>query len=451
LKVDLCNAANQPVSAQGDVVIQITSDQGTSQSATLHSGDKSVELQFTFSSPGIARVTASETHLLSGSTLMRVLPKSSPATQPALENGSGRRTISTALPQLGSVGRQFTAEEAHEVRIETSRSGLTIPSASAGAPPPPAIAAGPSPGASAPAASPRSVLHLYADADPTRHLLADGTDGCSIYALLDNPPATPMSVNLIGINGNLSPTLLTLNQADNFEGSAKLTCNTPSQVTVNVLNRDPSVDYQGMPIQLQFEHPVHCLRVDATPGNISMLENATVVVTLCSEPGQATPTDIDRYAILTVAGDGILSTIKTKIPAGQSASEPATFTPRQRGQIKLTASVDGIPLNSTNLTVRLPVAVVLLTLLGGGCGGVAAVLSEGKRNWSRIVVGVITGVLLYWAAFYGVLDHFQNPAVSAAFFSAWALAAIGGFAGTKVFDPLMKLLGLADRAAAASP
>ena len=68
----------------------------------------------------------------------------------------------------------------------------------------------------------------------------------------------------------------------------------------------------------------------------------------------------------------------------------------------------------------------------------------GKRStskWWRIPLGALTGIILLWACLFLGLVKLPHAVVLNPI-SVFVISVIGGWLGTGVFDPILKLLGL---------
>lgn len=65
-----------------------------------------------------------------------------------------------------------------------------------------------------------------------------------------------------------------------------------------------------------------------------------------------------------------------------------------------------------------------------------------RANRTRIAIGAVTGVILYWAVVFGVIATKTSFLVVSPL-SDFAIAVIGGWLGTAVFSLVLKKFGIA--------
>ena len=86
--------------------------------------------------------------------------------------------------------------------------------------------------------------------------------------------------------------------------------------------------------------------------------------------------------------------------------------------------------------------MLLLSALGGCIGGLIAFLTA-RARWWRIIIGLVTGFVLYWAFLVGVFHTLARGFVLNPL-STIALSILGGWLGTAAFTRILHLLGVPD-------
>ena len=120
------------------------------------------------------------------------------------------------------------------------------------------------------------------------------------------------------------------------------------------------------------------------------------------------------------------------------------FRPYKPGAVKIIASTEGLLDATAPLIVTWPVLLLCLSGFGGLAGGLLAAWVRKKELLShRLITGLITGFVFYWAALF-LTGFVALPRVLVLNqLSAVALSVIGGWLGTEVFTLVLKKLGLA--------
>ncbi len=279
---------------------------------------------------------------------------------------------------------------------------------------------------------------------PQRTLLADGKDQATIQAFVlsnDDSTAEEIRVRLFNSGGNLTPQPLVI-AAGQDAGSAVLTSQAAQNITVEYVSASPAAVLQGdAKMQIVFGPPITQLGVDASPPAITLVDKSDLIVRLLDSEGKPVATDAPRKVSFTIeAGRGDIETKELTIAAGGFEAR-TSFRPTWRGKVTISAATPNLQTASVLVTVSLPVVVLTLSVIGATIGGVIAYWREQQPKWWRIVLGLVTGFVFYWAFVFGVLPLISREIVLNPL-SALALSVIGGWLGTEVFSMVLKRLGL---------
>ena len=82
-------------------------------------------------------------------------------------------------------------------------------------------------------------------------------------------------------------------------------------------------------------------------------------------------------------------------------------------------------------------------LLGGLAGGLVLFFVSGGSLYSRLVVGVVAGIVLAWAYVFGLLPKVDGV-VAHNYISVFVVSILGGYLGIKTFDLILKRFGWGD-------
>ncbi|MEK7729838.1 MAG: hypothetical protein AAB354_15630 [candidate division KSB1 bacterium] len=279
---------------------------------------------------------------------------------------------------------------------------------------------------------------------PQRTLLADGKDQAMIQAfVVDNDDSTTQEIRVRFFNngGRLDPQPLII-PAGQDVGSATLTSQNQQTVTVEFVSATPAAMIQGdTKMQITFGPPITQLALDASPPVITLVDKSDLIIKLLDSDGKPVATEGPRKVSFTIAsGRGDIETKELTIAAGGFEAR-TSFRPTWRGEVSISAATPNLQTASALVQVTLPVLVLALSVLGATLGGVIAYWRETGAQWWRIVLGLITGFVFYWAFVFGVLPLISREIVLNPL-SALALSIIGGWLGTEVFNMVLKRLGL---------
>ena len=103
------------------------------------------------------------------------------------------------------------------------------------------------------------------------------------------------------------------------------------------------------------------------------------------------------------------------------------FTPAWLGIVQFKARSDSLPHASRTVTVTIPYFLIGLCAFGSLLGGLVAFWAEQAAAWQRIVIGLVTGFVLYSAFLFGAVHtpNFPNGLMvnplSAVTFHYWRL------------------------------
>ncbi|HSB12989.1 MAG TPA: YrzE family protein [Bryobacteraceae bacterium] len=285
---------------------------------------------------------------------------------------------------------------------------------------------------------------------PQRDFWANGKDPVTLSAFYMGPGAgSPSEIKLRFADGTgtLNPNPLVIPPGGD-EGHAKLTFDHAGPVEVKFLRADPQVALEGgSGFRFNFvPPPVTQLRVSVSPPAITLAETASVIVELLDDDRRPAASATDTPVTLRIEqGRGSLAQTVISIPRGKSSAQ-TEFRPVWRGATAIAVSAAGLDSQAGAVTVTLPVVLMLLSALGGLAGGFLAALprQRSRKGWwrdpkvpIRLVVGMLTGFFLYWAASLGLVSLvprtvLMNP------ISAVVVAMIGGWLGTGVFSLIIK-------------
>ncbi len=279
---------------------------------------------------------------------------------------------------------------------------------------------------------------------PQRTLLADGKDPATIQAFVVDgvdSAAQEIRVRLFNSGGLLDPQPLVI-PAGQDVGSATLTSTDQQTVSVEFVSANPAANIQGdTKMQIVFGPPVTELALDASPPVITLVDKSDLIIKLLDSAGRPVATDIPRKVSFTIeSGRGDIETKELTIAAGGFEAR-TSFRPTWRGEVKLTAATPNLQTAAALVKVTLPVLILILSAVGAAIGGLIGYWREQGAQWWRIVLGLITGFVFYWAFVFGVLPLISREIVLNPL-SAFALSVIGGWLGTEVFNMVLKRLGL---------
>jgi hypothetical protein len=203
----------------------------------------------------------------------------------------------------------------------------------------------------------------------------------------------------------------------------------------------PPSDCEGeKKLNIKFMAPITRVSFKASPPRISLVDTADVILELTDEQGRPINADAPRVVTFAIdSGRGTLTQKEVRIPAGQFWAR-ATFQPQWAGLVSVSASTPNLLSVATNIDVSTPVALLLCSALGGLVGGVFSYLkTRSKSGQQRILIGLVTGFIFYWACiFLGLASLGRGVVLNP--LSAFSLSTLGGWLQTEVFTAIWKIL-----------
>jgi hypothetical protein len=462
--VELRDAKNRPARARETTNIQV---QGRTESGkvekatvTINKGETAASLDLPVKESGLLEVKATNLQLAEGGTLIEVRggPPFAPRAEESPASPAERRLRPESPPGAAAPppGHAF-----HLARALPRATASPTLAASPREQQPPAPAASPAPSVSqspepallslpkmaatdeepAPANwSPVLKLRYY----PTRTLRADETDPATIWASLQGDEAAPVDLQVyVGSElGPVNPDPIKIPKGDRI-GNARLVSTRPGPVQVWYEWSQPSGSTPDKPFTINFVPPVWGLSVEPTVPRINLFESAEVGIEPINSNKQPVGSDGQRDVYLSLVSG-----------AGQIVSSQLTFQPNQGrvvtkfiptwpGIVQFKARSDSLPDAFGTVTVTKPYFLMGLCALGSLLGGLVAYWTEQAATWRRIVIGLVTGFIMYWAFLFGVV-HIPNfpSGLLVHPLSAVVLPCIGGWGGTKVITLILKQMGL---------
>jgi hypothetical protein len=287
---------------------------------------------------------------------------------------------------------------------------------------------------------------LYLKEVPRRKIWADEKDTAIIYAYLgpNDVAKWDMYIYLVATNGKMTPNPLVIPKGQSLT-TASLVSDRPEPASVEFVSSTPWAKLMsGDKIDVSFTPAVTRLKLKASPPMISLFEQTEVVVQLLDAQLRKTATDEARSVFLAMEnGSGQFQNTEVVIPPRHYEGR-TVFFPTSPGSINISASAASLPEETVGIRVIFPVLLAVASVIGGCLGGLLAYWAEKETKLRRIVIGVITGFVLYWGFLFGVLPllpHFPHAFILNPF-TALVLTIIGGWLGTQVFTPVMKRFGL---------
>lgn len=285
---------------------------------------------------------------------------------------------------------------------------------------------------------------------PDKTYFADGKSTALVFVILAQPAQATLKINLFTTLEKEREKHVVI-EKDGRSGFISLTTTEPGTVTVSFAGSEPSAGLNcSHALEIEFNRPITGYKFTVSPARIPFIDEANLVVTLIyndtddETKDRVVATDKDRRVSFQLDSDvGKLSADSIVIQAGQYEAR-TTFIPVKKGEATITAAMPNFISKKQTLQVDTPVLILMLSAFGGLLGGLIAFWVGDKAKWWRIVVGLVTGFVLYWACIFISLSSLPRGVVLH-IMTALALPILGGWMGTEVFTVVLDRLPFGKR------
>lgn len=399
INVIIVDADNNPAPTINDITINVhvqwPSGKEADFNVPIKGGTTSAMLSVPMKSPGLCKFTAKEAQLLPANAFIIIL-------NPAVQKSTAMRSAAMIRrPRMRSPDEASTIDQPTPT-MEVHTGGQDI-----------------------------IIMHS------ARSVLADGKDPAKIEAFMTTPASRPMQIRLHNTLGTFTSEVLTIPK-DSVYGSTTLVSNMPGSANVSTPALVPCP--HDVPFTVKFVSPIVGIKCMASPPSISLIDNTDILVTLVDEHGNERTTDCARVVSFAIdEGRGEFSKTELTIDSGRSQVR-ATFVPTKLGAMSIMAMTPDLHSQKTGFNVSWPMMQLIFSILGGIAGGFIAKIRSNTEHW-RILIGMVTGFVLYWAFIFGLL-HVISASIALNPFSAFSISVLGGWLGTEVFSALLTQFGI---------
>ena len=193
-------------------------------------------------------------------------------------------------------------------------------------------------------------------------------------------------------------------------------------------------------LEIKFGPPITRLELIPNPQDITLLDRSDLFVHLVDDKGRPISTAEERLISVAISrGRGEISPKEFTILPGQSGGR-ANFEPVWWGDFQVSASTPNLFSTTVPLKVRLPLAMMGFSALGGLSGGLLVILTRRRTRWWRLVVGLIAGFLFYWIGLLGLI-HVLPRGLALNPLTAFTFSVFGGWLGIEALTHILKRLG----------
>ncbi len=213
---------------------------------------------------------------------------------------------------------------------------------------------------------------------------------------------------------------------------------------ISILGSNPHLSH-GNPQFIDFDPPIHEIKLTPNPPEISLFDRGNVQVDLWNTVNGAS-VKTDEKIKLTLAlrqGNGRVQPLDIIFNEGDSTVR-ADFRPSSWGNAIIEGRIPNRHAQQAIFTISIGIFTIVISVIGGLTGGVFAWLPSRERWW-RIAIGAVSGIVLFGALLLfgsekilGVIGDLSllNP------ISVFVFSVFGGWLGTGVIAFIFRQAGL---------
>jgi len=438
LKVFMRNADNQPATwdhpCTVNLEITFPSKKVERQTVVIPSGQNFTSASFAASEYGIMQIRVSESTdslLSAGNTVFIVGPSSksprSRAKKPAAHPSSFHRFGSPGTrPILTFVSWGKPAPEESFLETQDPGSGSGTPTS--------------------PAEPPEKPELLLVNSTGKDEILSDGKDFAriNVYYMAPDGKGAPSDI-LLWIswsNGTFNPQPMIIRRGK-LAAEGRLVSGSPVEATITLVSSAPKVFVQGSStLKVLFSPPIYGFgpATSETMVKMSLIDREPLVGCFFDDQGHCIQTDRKRHVNVSSSNPSLhVEPDGSDISANDGT---ATFylEPTWSGTANLEMWTSGH--NKQRIAIVISIwLVVVLCLIGGLVGGIAARDTMKGSIWWRMFIGIVGGVVLVWICVFAVIPQTHNM-IAHSLISVLVVGIVGGYAGTRVLDFAAKKLGV---------
>jgi hypothetical protein len=440
LKIFMRNADNQAATWDHPctVNLQITfpSKKVEKQTIVIPQGQEFVVAKFAASEYGVAHLNATESTdslLAAGSTVFVFNPSSKsgkPAgKKPASQGNSLQEFLRApnARPRLIFVS--WNSASSPRVSLEESQE-------------PPATTSV----AAAPAAPPATPQLLLVNSTGKDEILADGKDFAliNVYYMAPNGKGAPSDILLwmTWTAGTFTPQPMIIHKGD-YAAEGKLVSSSAVDAAISIANSAPSVPVQGSSsLKISFSPPIYGFgpATSETTVTMSLIDRDPLVGCFFNDQGLCIQTDRKRQVYVS-SSNPTLHVEPASLDVDANGGTATVFLqPTWRGTSNIDMWTDGY--GKQRVIVQITIwLVVVLCMIGGVVGGIAARDTLRGSVWWRIFIGVVGSIVLVWLCVFTVIPK-THTMIAHSLISVLVVGIVGGYGGTRVLDFAAKKLGV---------
>jgi len=295
-----------------------------------------------------------------------------------------------------------------------------------------------SPGSSAPAL-------FMMNSTGRGEILADGKDQARIQVFYVDPQGgsavSDIKVLLTTTNGPLHPGPPIIIKKGDISAEAYWTSTSPGDASVSLASSTPQYPITGnQQLRVTFSPVIYGIGTESpNPLKLSLIDRVPVVAQFFDPKGRSIQTDKPRQITFTSSNPSLHVDPLSPIVQTNDSEATVMLTPTWSGTATLEFSTPGYDHQTLQVTVPMW-SVLLLCLIGGVVGGIAARDALKRSVGWQIFVGILGAIVLVWMCVYAVLPK-TDSLIAHNLVSVFVVGILGGYGGTRVLDFAGKQFG----------
>lgn len=440
LKIFIRNADNQAATwdhpCTVKLVITFPSKKVEKQTIIIPQGQEFAVAKFVASEFGVAHLSATEStdSLLAAGSTVFIFNPSSKSGKPVGEKPAPQGNSSQDFLRVPYAGPQLTFvswNSASSPRVSLQESQE-----------PPATGTV----AAVPAAPPATPQLLLVNSTGKDEILADGKDFAliNVYYMAPNGKGAPSDILLwmTWTAGTFTPQPMIIHKGD-FAAEGKLVSASAIDATVSIANSAPNVPVQGSSsLKISFSPPIYGFGPATSESvvTMSLIDRDPIVGCFFDNEGRCIQTDRKRQVNVSSSNPS-LHVEPASLDVDVNGGTATVFLqPTWRGTSNIDMWTPGY--SKQRVAVQITIwLVVLLCVIGGIVGGIAARDTLRGSVWWRIFIGVVGAIVLVWLCVFAVIPK-THSMIAHSLISVLVVGIVGGYGGTRVLDFAAKKLGV---------
>jgi hypothetical protein len=304
----------------------------------------------------------------------------------------------------------------------------------------------PAPAATSSAEPPTTPQLLLVNSTGKEEILSDGKDFArvSVYYMAPDGKGAPSDILLwmSWSNGTFNPQPMVIHRGE-MTAEGKLVSGSPVEATISLVSSAPKMPVQGSStIHVVFSPPIYGFGPATSESvvKMSLIDREPLVGCFFDDQGRCIQTDHKRHVNVSSTNPSLHVEPDSFDVSANDGTATFYLEPTWSGTASLDMWTPGH--NKQRIAIEISLwLVVVLCLVGGVAGGIAARDTLKGSIWWRSFIGIMGAIVLVWLCVFTVVPQ-THSMIAHSLISVLVVGIVGGYAGTRVLDFAAKKLGV---------